>query len=354
MKASNNQAIKVAFLDRDGTLIYEPPDTKQVDSLAKLRILPGVIVGLKTLLSQGFKLVMISNQDGLGTRVFPQKNFEAAQNKFLKDLKSNGIVFDQVFICPHFEKDKCDCRKPKTGLLKKFLKNNSIDCEKSFVVGDRESDREFAKNIGIKSYVMNTNSTFPRIASVERNTKETQIFVQCNLDGQGSFDIDTGINFFNHMLEQLSKHSLVDLTIKAKGDLQVDNHHTIEDVGLALGEALLKALGDRRGIKRYGFLLPMDETLVEVAIDLGGRPYLVFNCDFKREKVGDLPTEMVEHFFRSVAETLKANIHINVKYSRNEHHKIEAIFKAFAKSLKMAAEADPRQKDLLPSTKGLL
>jgi imidazoleglycerol-phosphate dehydratase/histidinol-phosphatase len=346
--------IKVVFVDRDGTLIFEPPDTKQVDSLDKLRILPGVIPGLKNLVSQGYKLVMVSNQDGLGTKSFPRIDFELPQNKLLKDLQENGITFSGIFICPHFEKDKCACRKPKVGLLKKFLETNRIDYEKSFLIGDRDSDVKFAENLGVKAYIMATNSAFPRIATLERNTKETKVFVQCNLDGQGNFSIDTGINFFNHMLEQLSKHSLIDFTVKAKGDLQTDEHHTVEDVGLALGQALQNALGDRKGINRYGFLLPMDDTLVEVAIDLGGRPYLVFNCDFKREKVGDLPTEMVEHFFRSVAETLKANIHINVKYSRNEHHKTEAIFKAFAKSLKMAALADLRQKDLLPSTKGLM
>jgi len=351
---SSNQKIKIAFLDRDGTLIYEPPGTKQIDSLKKLQILPGAVAGLKALLDQGYKLVMVSNQDGLGTRSFPRKSFEVVQNKLLKDFRNEGIVFNEIFICPHFEKDKCNCRKPKIGLLKKFLEENLIDYQKSFVVGDRDSDAKFAKNIGIKSYVMTTNSTFPRIATLERNTKETQIFIQCNLDGQGNFNVDTGINFFNHMLEQFSKHSLIDLTTKVKGDLQIDEHHTIEDVGLALGQVLSQALGDRKGIKRYSFLLPMDDTLVEVAVDLGGRPYMVFNCEFKREKVGDLPTEMVEHFFRSVAESLKANIHINVKYSRNEHHKIEAIFKAFAKAMRMAVDKDFRQIDVLPSTKGLL
>ena len=348
------EKLKVAFLDRDGVLIYEPEDTKQIDSLEKLKILPGVISGLKCLLNSGYKLVMVSNQDGLGTKSFPTRDFEVVQNKLLEILKEQGVSFYEIFICPHFEKNKCNCRKPKTGLLEKFLKEENIDIEKSFVVGDRKSDEELAKNIGVRFYQCEVNGTFPRLATIERKTKETEVSISCNLDGQGIFSIDTGINFFNHMLEQLSKHSLVDLDIKAKGDLKVDDHHTIEDVGITLGETLLKALGERKGIKRYGFLLPMDDTLVEVAIDLGGRPYLVFNCDFKREKVGDLPTEMVEHFFRSVAESLKANIHINVKYSKNEHHKIEAMFKAFAKSLRMAVEADSRQKNKLPSTKGIL
>ena len=348
------EKLKIAFLDRDGTLIYEPQDTKQIDSLEKLEILPNVIQGLKTLLNSGYKLVMVSNQDGLGTKSFLTPDFEIVQNKLLDMFKKEGISFYKIFICPHFESDKCKCRKPKTGLLEKFLKEEKVNVEKSFVVGDRKSDEKLAKNIGVKFYQTEANGNFPRLASVERKTKETEVSISCNLDGQGIFSMDTGINFFNHMLEQFSKHSLVDLEIKAKGDLKVDDHHTIEDIGITLGETLLKALGERKGIKRYGFLLPMDDTLVEVAIDLGGRPYLVFNCDFKREKVGDLPTEMVEHFFRSVAESLKANIHINAKYSKNEHHKIEAIFKAFAKSLQMAVEVDSRQKNKLPSTKGIL
>lgn len=346
--------LKAVFIDRDGTLIYEPPDTRQVDSLEKLRILPHVISGLMSLADQGYKLIMVSNQDGLGTGSFPRRDFKLVQDKLLGDLKKNGIFFDEVFACPHCERDKCDCRKPKIGLLKKILEQNIVDKEKSFVIGDRESDKKFAENLGIKSYIMVTNSTFPRIGSAERNTKETQVFIRCNLDGQGIFDISTGVNFFNHMLEQFSRHSLIDLMIKARGDLQVDVHHIIEDVGLTLGQALSQALKERKGIKRYGFLLPMDDTLAEVAVDLSGRPYLVFNCKFKREKVGDLPTEMVEHFFGSLAESLKANIHINIKYSRNEHHKIEAIFKAFAKAMRTAVDKDFRQEGALPSTKGLL
>ena len=348
------QKIKIAFLDRDGTLIYEPPDTKQVDSLEKLRILPGVNIALKALLDQGYKLIMVSNQDGLGTKAFPMRDFVKVQKRLLEMFKDQRIIFEQVLVCPHFAKDNCDCRKPAIGLVKKFLKASKIEYENSLIVGDRSCDAEFAENLGVRFYRMETNSYFPRLAVVERSTKETQISVQCNLDGQGNFRIETGVRFFDHMLEQLSKHSLVDLAIKAKGDLQADNHHIIEDVGLALGEALSKALGERKGISRYGFLLPMDETLAEVAIDLGGRPYLVFNCQFEREKVGDLPTEMVEDFFRSVSQGLRANIHINLKYGRNEHHKIESIFKAFAKTLRMAVEADIRQKETLPSTKGVL
>ncbi len=348
------QKLKIAFLDRDGVLVYEPENTKQIDSMDKLQILPGVIAGLKKLLAQGYRLVMVSNQDGMGTASFPLENFRVVQDRLLKLLKESGIEFYKIFICPHFEQDGCNCRKPKPGLLGTFLGEENIDLGKSFVLGDRKSDREFAQNIGVRFFQTGTNGSFPRVATVERKTTETEIFLRCNLDGQGTFSIDTGIKFFDHMLEQFSKHSLVDLDINASGDLETDDHHTIEDVGLALGQALRDALGDRTGIKRYGFLLPMDDTLAEVAVDLGGRPYLVFNSDFKREKVGDLPTEMVEHFFRSLSETLKGNIHICARYSRNEHHKIEAIFKAFAKSLRMAVEADPRQKNQLPTTKGTL
>ncbi|MDP9249635.1 MAG: bifunctional histidinol-phosphatase/imidazoleglycerol-phosphate dehydratase HisB [bacterium] len=349
-----SEKIKVAFIDRDGVMINEPEDTNQVDSVEKLKVLPRVMAGLKNLLAENYRLVMVSNQDGLGTDSFPTASFQTVQDRLLILLKESGVEFYKIFICPHFEEDKCNCRKPKPGLLGLFLNEENIDLEKSFVIGDRQSDEEFAKNIGIRCFRTTTNAPFARLATVERKTSETEIFLRCNLDGQGSFNIDTGVKFLDHMLEQFSKHSLVDLDIKSKGDLAIDDHHTIEDVGLALGQALQKALGDRTGIRRYGFLLPMDDTLAEVAVDLGGRPYLVFNCDFKREKVGDLPTEMVEHFFRSVAETLKANIHIRVKYSRNEHHKIEAIFKAVSKSIRMAVEADPRQENKLPSTKGIL
>ena len=353
-KAKKMELIKVAFIDRDGVLIYEPTDNKQIGSLDELKILPSVIEELKRIQGDGYELVMVSNQDGLGTSAFQTGNFEAPQKELLKLLGEQGVTFAKIFVCPHLPEDGCLCRKPKIGLVKKFLKETQIDYEKSFVVGDRETDADFAKNIGVRSYRMESNGTFPRIASVERATKETRVFVQCNLDGRGQSEIDTGLNFFNHMLEQLSKHSLVDIAVKAEGDLHIDEHHTVEDVGLALGTALLSALGERKGINRYGFLLPMDDTLVEAALDLGGRPYAVFNAEFKREKVGDLPTELVEHFFRSVAEALKANVHINVKYGKNEHHKIEAIFKSFAKALKMAVSLDPRAKGELPTTKGVL
>lgn len=345
--------MKIAFIDRDGTLIYEPPDTKRIDSVEKLKILPGVFEGLKNLMTQGYKLVMVSNQDGVGTQAFPKKNFEKPQKEFLKRLAREGIEFYKIFICSHRKKDNCDCRKPKIGLVKTFLKKEPIDKNLSFMIGDRQTDEIFGRNISVKTFRMETNGRFPRIGAASRKTSETSISVLANLDGNGVFQIDTGINFFNHMLEQFSKHSLIDLFLAAKGDLQIDEHHTIEDTALVLGEALSKALWARTGIRRYGFLLPMDDSLVEVALDLG-RPYLVFNADFKREKVGDLPTEMVEHFFKSLSDALRANIHISVRYSRNEHHKIEAIFKAFAKALRMAIEIDPRLKNALPSTKGIL
>ncbi len=346
--------MKVAFLDRDGTLIFEPVDTEQIDSVEKLKILPGVIEGLKRIKKAGYQLVMVTNQDGLGTRKFSESQFRKPQEKLLSLLKKEGVEFQKVFICPHFEKDRCSCRKHKTGLVSKFVTQEKIDLDKSFMLGDRATDLGFAKNLGVQGFKMDTNGTFPRLAFLERSTRETSIFIQCNLDGEGAYKIDTGLNFFNHMLEQLSKHSLIDLAIKAKGDLHVDEHHTVEDIGIVLGQVLSDALGSREGIGRFGFLVPLDETLAEVVIDLGGRPYLKFHCEFKRPVVGDLPTELVEHFFKSFSDALRANIHINVRYGENEHHKIEAIFKATARALRMACERDPRRQNSLPSTKGLV
>lgn len=346
--------MKIAFLDRDGTLIFEPTDTKRIDSLDRLEVLPGVVEGLKNLMSDHYKLVMVSNQNGVGSSEFPLENFQIPQEKFIEILKNEGIEFYDIFVCPHLPEDDCLCRKPKIGLLEDFIKSENIDLEKSFMLGDRDTDLEFARNIGVAGFKMMTNSSFPRMASLSRKTKETEVLVLANLDGCGNYKIDTGVKFLDHMLEQFSKHSLVDLVVSARGDLQIDEHHTVEDVAIVLGQVLNRALGERRGLKRYAFTLPMDDTLVEVAIDLGGRTYLVFNAKFKREKVGDLPTELVEHFFRSMSEALRSNIHINVRYSRNEHHQIEAIFKAFAKSFRLAVEIDKRLADQLPSTKGLL
>lgn len=353
MKASETP-LRIAFLDRDGTLIFEPFDTKQIDLVEKLKILPGVVEGLKRLQEEGYRLVMISNQDGRGTSSFPEEDFQRPQKRFLEALRKEGIEFYRILICPHLPEDNCACRKPRTGLVDEFMRQEEVDLDRSIMVGDREADMEFARNLGAWGVQMLTNGTFPRLASVNRRTEETDVFVQCNLDGKGNFQIETGLKFFNHMLEQLSKHSLIDLRVEAKGDIEAGEHHIVEDIALTLGQALSKALGSRRGISRYGFLLPMDDTLAEVALDLGGRPYLAFSCQFKREKVGDLPTEMIEHFFRSLCDTLRANIHVNVRYSKNEHHKIEAIFKALGRALRMACERDTRLEDSLPSTKGVL
>lgn len=345
---------KYAFIDRDGVLIFEPVDTRQIDSLNKLKILPGVITGLKNFLVGGYKLIMVSNQDGLGASSFPQASFDLVQNKLLTDLKSAGIEFYKIFICPHLPSDNCLCRKPQTNLLKEFLLLEPMDKSRSLMIGDRDSDKKFAQNLGIKFYETKTNANFPRIAQLDRNTTETKISVQINLDGQDNYNIQTGIKFFDHMLEQIAKNSLIDIDLICQGDLTVDEHHTIEDVGLALGNVISQALNDRRGMNRYGFLLPMDEALAEVAIDLSGRPFLVWNTQFKREKIGDMPTELFEDFFRAFTNGLQATIHINLRYGRNEHHMVEAIFKCFGRALRQAIAIDEKQPNLIPSTKGIL
>lgn len=362
---------KVAFLDRDGTLIVEPSD-EQIDSLEKMELIPGVIRGLRLLVDRGYELVMVSNQDGLGTDSFPVERFNVPQQKLLKILEGEGIQLSEIFICHHTAADRCDCRKPKTGLLKEYLKRNSIDMMKSFVVGDRESDVDLAKNIGCKSirltksgatqaeyavddffkacaHIVRSERTF----TLTRSTTETKIAITVSLDGEGRYQIQTGTGFFDHMLEQLAKHSLMDLSINVQGDLHVDEHHTVEDTGLVLGNAIRQALGEKRGIDRYGFVLPMDEALAQVAIDLGGRPYLVFKAQFEREKVGELATELVEDFFRALADGLRANIHISVE-GRNDHHKIEAMFKAVARALRQAIKLDEKRIGVLHSTKGVL
>jgi imidazoleglycerol-phosphate dehydratase/histidinol-phosphatase len=362
---------KVLFLDRDGTLIVEPPD-EQVDSLEKLEFLPGVFQGLRKLRDAGYEFVMVTNQDRLGTPAFPFEAFEKPQRKMLKMLAGEGIHFAEIFICPHLPEDNCKCRKPNPGLLNEYLHNNAIDKSTSFVVGDRETDVQLAKNIGCRA-VRLANATASsadfvtpdfleactfilrssRSATVERKTLETDIIVTVSLEGTGTYDIHTGIGFFDHMLAQLSKHSQIDLTIAVKGDLHVDEHHTVEDTGLAIGEAIRRALGDRRGIMRYGFLLPMDESLAQVALDLSGRPSLVFEGTFHRDKVGELPTELVEDFFRALADGMRATLHITVQ-GRNDHHKIEAIFKSVARALRQAVTFDARAATILPSTKGTL
>lgn len=345
--------MKVAFLDRDGTLIWEPPETKQIDSLDKLRILPGVIDGLRELKDEGFDLVMVSNQNGIGTPQFPKESFEAPQAEFLRQLQEQSIKFTEIFVCPHLPEEECKCRKPKIGLVQQFLSESSIDLSASIMVGDRDTDEEFARNIGIQVVRMQTNGRFPRFAQLRRKTKETDIAVFVNIDGSGRSNVSTGIGFLDHMLDLLTKHSLIDLSLKANGDLQVDEHHTVEDTALALGSALAKALGDKRGIERYGFWVPMDEALAEVVIDLSGRQYFVFEGKFTREYVGELPTELVSHFFESFAQSLRCNLHMTIKRGENEHHKIEALFKGFGRCLRQAFRASPYEQGI-PSTKGSL
>jgi len=363
---------KVLFIDRDGTIIIEPTTDQQVDSLEKLEFLPGAISNLRKIVETlNYELVMVTNQDGLGTDSFPEDTFWPAHNKMLKTLENEGVVFDDICIDRTFEKDKAPTRKPETGLLTKYLEGK-YDLANSYVLGDRVSDIKLAENLGAKAiYISKENNSkaslstlnwddiyqFLRLpdrkVTVQRTTKETDILVELNLDGSGKCQNETGLGFFDHMLDQLGKHSGADLNVRVKGDLHIDEHHTIEDTALALGEAYLKALGDKKGINRYGFLLPMDEALAQVAIDFSGRPWLVWEAEFKREMVGDMPTEMFMHFFKSFSDTSKCNLNVKVE-GDNEHHKIEAIFKAFAKAIKMAVTRNENELDKLPSTKGTL
>ena len=354
---------KVLFLDRDGTLIEEPADM-QVDCIEKVRLMPGVIPALLKAKEAGFQFVLVSNQDGLGTNSFPQKDFNKT-HAYIKDLFSTqGITFSEEFFCPHFESDGCVCRKPRAGLLKDYLANTKLDRSRSAVVGDRDSDIELANNIGINSFKVSKNGSEkqcwesimhlllddPRQAHIVRKTSETNISINVDLDGPAKGEINTGIGFFDHMLEQLAKHGDFSLLLNCSGDLHIDEHHTVEDVALALGEALKEALGDKRGIQRYGFILPMDESQARVTIDLGGRPFSVFQANFPRNEVGGLPTELVPHFFSSLAETLGAAIHIEVE-GENSHHMIESCFKGVARSLRQAFLRDGNE---IPSTKGTL
>lgn len=356
-------AQRVLFIDRDGTLIVEPAD-KQIDSLQKLRLVPDVIAGLQRLRDAGYTLVMVSNQDGLGTESFPEPTFREP-HEFLRELlASQGITFAAEFICPHKPADTCHCRKPKTGLLDDYLRDHPIDRQHSYVIGDRETDLELARNLGIQGIRVRTDETpgdtWPeitarltatsRVSTVVRKTKETDIKVEVNLDRESPIHIATGLGFFDHMLEQIAKHGGFSLQLTCKGDLHIDEHHTVEDCALALGQALKQALGDKRGIHRYGFLLPMDEALAQVAIDLSGRPYFVFEGQFGRDSVGQLPTELVPHFFRSLAETLGAAINLKVS-GDNTHHMIEACFKGVGRTLRQAFRITDTE---LPSTKGTL
>lgn len=355
---------KVLFIDRDGTLIEEPED-EQIDSFEKLKFVPGVFKNLGFIRSKlDFKFVMVSNQDGLGTESFSEETFWPVHNFILQTLEGEGITFDDQLIDRHFPEDNSPMRKPGTGMLEEeYLGNEKYDIAGSFVIGDRDSDAELARNIGCKSLILGRNGMTwdkiaellfagERIAEVRRTTKETDIYVRLNLDGTGKCDISTGLGFFDHMLEQIGKHGMMDLTIHTKGDLYVDEHHTIEDTAIALGECISKALGDKRGIERYGFCLPMDDCLCQVALDFGGRPWLVWDANFHREKIGEMPTEMFLHFFKSLSDSAKMNLNIKAE-GTNEHHKIEGIFKALARSLKMAVRRDIYHYEL-PSTKGML
>jgi len=370
---------KVLFIDRDGTIIAEPPVTFQVDTVEQIEFLPGVIRNLHFIRKKlDFEFALVTNQDGLGTEVYPQENFDRVQAKFTQTLANEDITFDKVFIDKSFPEDNLPTRKPGTGMLTEYF-SESYDLAGSYVIGDRTTDVELAKNLGCKAIFISNDqdilaekglieycalqtTSWERIAEflfagerkavVKRITKETDILIELNLDGSGKCNISTGLKFFDHMLEQIGRHSGSDLTIQVKGDLEVDEHHTIEDTALALGEALKKAIGDKRGIERYGFCLPMDDCLCSVALDFGGRPWLVYQADFKREYVGDLPTEMLLHFFKSLSDAAAMNLNIKAE-GDNEHHKIEGIFKALAKAIKMAVKRDIYQYEL-PSTKGVL
>ncbi|WP_339738055.1 bifunctional histidinol-phosphatase/imidazoleglycerol-phosphate dehydratase HisB [uncultured Sunxiuqinia sp.] len=380
MTTLNTHMKKALFIDRDGTLIREPED-EQIDSLEKLEFLPNVFRNMHFIAKNlDYELVMVTNQDGLGTDSFPEETFWPAHNKMLLTFENEGVVFDDILIDRSFPEDNAPTRKPRTGLMGKFL-DGSYDLANSFVIGDRLTDIELAKNLGAKGILINDGSLTDelkkqglesfctlvttswdaiyarvaapeRTAKVKRNTKETQIKIELNLDGTGKGDISTGLHFFDHMLDQIARHAGVDLTIRVNGDLQVDEHHTIEDTGLALGEAFKLALGDKRGIERYGYSLPMDDCLAQVVLDFGGRPWIVWDAEFKREKVGDMPTEMFFHFFKSFSDTSLSNINIKAE-GENEHHKIEGIFKALARAIKMAIKKDLFNFEL-PSTKGAL
>jgi imidazoleglycerol-phosphate dehydratase/histidinol-phosphatase len=377
---------KILFIDRDGTIIMEPPVTNQLDAFSKLEFYPNVFEYLIKIVKElDYDLVMVTNQDGLGTDVFPEDSFWPIQNFVIKTLANEGIIFSEVLIDRTFPHENKNTRKPGTGMLKHYFDEEKYDVKNSFVIGDRLTDVELAKNLGCHAIFINnfqelgtgeitvSKEDLKKVIALEtqkweeiynylklpqrkfshsRNTNETKIEVELNLGGSGKADIKTGLGFFDHMLEQVAKHSGMDLKIYCNGDLHVDEHHTIEDVALAFGEAILSALGDKRGIERYGFLLPMDDCLAQVAIDFGGRSWLVWDVEFKREKIGEMPTEMFYHFFKSFSDASKSNLNIKAE-GTNEHHKIEAIFKAFAKAIKMAIRRDPLNNSL-PTTKGIL
>ena len=370
---------KVLFIDRDGTLVIEPPVDYQLDSLEKLEFYPKVMRNLGFVRSKlDFEFVMVTNQDGLGTSSFPEDTFWPAHNLMMKTLEGEGITFDDICIDRSFPEENAPTRKPRTGMLTNYIDNPDYDLAGSFVIGDRPTDVELAKNLGCRAIFLQDDDSLlsdelkavcalatrdwdkvaeflfagERRATIRRTTKETDILVEVDLDGSGRCDIATGLGFFDHMLEQIGKHGGMDLTIHVKGDLHVDEHHTIEDTALALGECLYQALGSKRGIERYGYSLPMDDCLCAVCLDFGGRPWLVWDVEFHREKIGEMPTEMFLHFFKSLSDAAKMNLNIKAE-GQNEHHKIEGIFKALARALKMAVKRDIYHYEL-PSSKGVL
>jgi imidazoleglycerol-phosphate dehydratase/histidinol-phosphatase len=379
-------AKKVLFIDRDGTIIKESPPTYQIDSFEKLEFYPGMFNWLARIAAEfDYELVMPTNQDGLGTSSYPEEKFWPVHNFIMKHLENEGIIFKDVLIDKSFAKDNSPSRKPGTGMFTKYINNPEYDLANSFVIGDRITDVQLAKNLGCKAIWLNNDPALGgseisdslkllestiilettdwksiyeflklgnRYVKHERNTNETKISIELNLDGNGKTEISTGLNFFDHMLDQLGRHSGADLIISVKGDLQIDEHHTIEDTAIALGETFAKALGNKAGIERYGFTLPMDDCLAQVAIDFGGRSWLVWDAKFTREKIGDMPTEMFYHFFKSFSDAAKCNLNIKVE-GENEHHKIESIFKALARSIKMAVKRDVDNMQL-PTTKGII
>ncbi|SEK34894.1 imidazoleglycerol-phosphate dehydratase [Aquimarina amphilecti] len=377
---------KVLFIDRDGTLVLEPPVDYQLDSLEKLEFYPKVFQYMAKIANElDYELVMVTNQDGLGTDSFPEDTFWPAHNKVITAFEKEGVVFNEVCIDKTFPHENADTRKPRTGLLTEYFDKEKYDLQNSFVLGDRITDMELAKNLGSKGIFLSEDPELgadeieadskairesialtstdwkeiyeflkleDRVAEITRNTNETKIYIKLNLDGSGQNEISTGLHFFDHMLDQIGRHGAMDLTVRVDGDLHVDEHHTIEDTMIALGELFYKTLGSKLGIERYGFCLPMDDCLAQAAVDFGGRPWLVWDADFKREKIGDMPTEMFFHLFKSFTDGAKCNLNIKAE-GENEHHKIEGIFKAFAKAMKMAVKRDTDNM-YLPSTKGML